>query len=129
MNTISLSTGEAELGATTKGAAEGEGILSILKDFHLTAQPKLLSDASAAIGITQRLGLGKVRHLSVQDLWVQQKVRNGELNIEKLPGDINPSDLMTKSMDRPRISKLLSLMNVVGDDLDCSFGEVGATDQ
>ena len=96
MATIALSIGEAELGATTKGAAEGEGILSILRDFGLDAKPRLLSDASAAIGITQRLGLGKVRHLSVQDLWIQQKVRRKELDVEKPPGETNPSDLMTK---------------------------------
>ena len=30
----------------------------------------LKSDATAAIGITQREGLGKVRHLATADLWV-----------------------------------------------------------
>ena len=118
MATIALSTGEAELGATTKGAAEGEGVLSILRDFGLDAKPRLLSDASAAIGITQRLGLGKVRHLSVQDLWIQQKVRQGEIEVQKLPGEVNPSDLMTKPLDKSRILKLLSLVGVVDDGPD-----------
>ena len=75
LTTLALSTGEAELGAMTKGAAESEGILAILRDFSLDANITISSDASAAIGITKRLGLGKVRHLSVADLWIQQRVR------------------------------------------------------
>ena len=38
MSTIALSTGESELGAIVKGIAEGEGILSLLKDFDLHAE-------------------------------------------------------------------------------------------
>ena len=112
MPTLAMSTGESELGAVAKGAAEGAGIQSILEDFQISTSLDLLSDASAAIGITQRLGLGKVRHLSLGDLWVQQKVRNGELNVGKLSGEENTSDMMTKALARPRIRKLLKLLNV-----------------
>ena len=35
-------------------------------------QLKVHSDASAALGIVRRSGLGKVRHLHVQELWVQE---------------------------------------------------------
>ena len=112
MATLALSTGEAELGATTRGAAEAEGIAPILRDFGISDSIRLKSDASAAIGITQRMGLGKVRHLSVADLWIQQKVRRQEVEIEKLPGEHNPSDLMTKAMDGERIKYLLGLMGV-----------------
>ena len=55
---------------------------------------------------------------------MQQKVRNEDLCVEKLPGDVNPSDLMTKPLDRPRILKLLSLMGIIGDDLS-GVGVVG----
>ena len=112
MATLALSTGEAELGATTRGAAEAEGIASILRDFGVTDSITLKSDASAAIGITQRLGLGKVRHLSVADLWIQQKVRRQELEVVKLPGLHNPRDLMTKALDSERIRYLLGIMGV-----------------
>ena len=63
LSTLALSTGEAELGALAKGAAESEGIVSILHDFGMQASICISSDASAAIGITRRLGLGRVRHL------------------------------------------------------------------
>ena len=106
MPTLALSTGEAELGAAARGAAESIGIKSLFMDFGIEVETIMRSDASAAIGICHRLGLGKVRHLSVADLWIQQRVRSGELKIEKLCGEKNTSDLLTKALDRPRIDKL-----------------------
>ena len=104
MPTIALSTAEAELGAAARGGAEGIGIQSTLADFGVKVGLRLRSDATAAIGISQRLGLGKVRHLSVADLWLQQKVRDGDLAIEKVDGRHNPSDMMTKPLDGPKIA-------------------------
>ena len=72
----------------------------------------MLSDASAAIGIVQRSGLGKVRHLAIAGLWVQQRVRRGELLVGKIPGERNPADLMTKSLDRKRMEALQDIMGV-----------------
>ena len=95
-----------------RGVAEAEGLAAILRDLGVSPTITLKSDASAAIGIVQRLGLGRVRHLSVSDLWVQQKLRAKQLDVEKVNGLDNPSDLMTKSMDRGRIAKLCSLMGV-----------------
>ena len=54
------------------------------------------SDATAAIGMVHRLGLGKVRHLAVGDLWVQHHVRSGEIRVFKMSGLENPSDAQTK---------------------------------
>ena len=105
--TLALSTGEAELGAAVKGATEAEGIQSILRDFEIVARIVMKSDASAAIGITRRLGLGKVRHLSTGDLWIQQRVHQGRIEVGKLPGSENPADAMTKALDRGRLDQLM----------------------
>ena len=113
LSTLALSTGEAELGAVVKGLTEAEGIVSLLVDFGIGLKIRLRSDASAAIGIAQRAGLGKVRHLAVSDLWIQQRIKHGGVGIEKLCGDVNPSDLMTKGLDGPRITKLLKLMGLI----------------
>ena len=110
--TLALSTAEAELGVVVRGATEAEGIASILRDFGMTGNMCLRSDASVAIGIVQRTGVGRVRHLAVADLWIQQKIRRGDMVIEKVPGEGNPSDLMTKCLDRTRLHKLLLLMGI-----------------
>ena len=100
--TIALSSGEAELAAVVAGVAEGLGMLSVLADFGM-----LRSDATAAIGIAQREGLGKVRHLATADLWVQQRLRRQEFRISKVPGTENPSDLGTKGLERDAIQRHL----------------------
>ncbi len=43
-----------------------------------------------------RQGLGKTRHIQVQYLWLQERVQNQELEIEKIGTKENPADLMTK---------------------------------
>ena len=111
--TLALSTGEAELGAIVRGVTEADGVVAILKDFGFSPTITLKSDASAAIGIVQRLGLGRVRHLAVSDLWVQQRLRSKGMDIEKVNGLDNPADLLTKSMDRSRIAKLTNLINIM----------------
>ena len=110
--TMALSTGESELGALVKGATEGLGVQAILADFALNAKIGLHSDASAAIGITSRRGLGKVRHLAVADLWIQQRVQRGDFEIQKLPGLENPADLMTKILATGEIRSRLESMNM-----------------
>ena len=53
-------------------------------------------DASAAIGIVLRRGLGKVRHIDVSQLWLQHKVASGEIQVKKVGTGENKSDALTK---------------------------------
>merc|ERR1712026_609172 len=69
-------TRKSKLGALTKACAEGLGMKALLNDFQVQVEIKVLSDATAAIAMVRRLGLGKVRHLAVADLWIQQRVRS-----------------------------------------------------
>ena len=72
--TIALSSGEAELYAMTKAASQVLGTISMLKDFGIITQGQVRSDATAAIGIVHREGLGRTRHIRVQYLWMQEKI-------------------------------------------------------
>ena len=96
---LALSTGEAELMAVVKGTTEALGLQALLRDLGLGAELTVRSDATAAIGIVARLGLGKVRHLSVADLWIQQAARAGRVAYSKIPGQVNPADMFTKAVD------------------------------
>ena len=58
------------------------------------------------------LGLGKVRHLDVADLWAQEKVRSGAIELCKILGSENPADIMTKHVDRQLLQKMLLKMNM-----------------
>ena len=72
---IALSSAEAELYAMVHGGSEGLGARAMGLDFGLDLKPNRQVDASAAIRITQRKGLGKVRHLDTQSLWIQDALR------------------------------------------------------
>ena len=113
MDVLALSSGESELGALTKACTEGLGMKALLDDFQVQVDIKVLSDATAAIGMVRRLGLGKVRHLAVADLWVQQRVRSGDLSVAKFPGHDNGAELMTKYKGRLDTLRLLGRIGFV----------------
>ena len=107
-----LSSGEAELYALTKGASQTNGIISILMDFDLNLDGKVCTDASAAIGISYRRGLGRTRHLDVQDLWIQDEITQGRLKLEKVGTKNNPADILTKVLPRDVMLKHLLALDI-----------------
>ena len=111
--TIALSSAEAELYALVKGAAQTLGMIALARDLGVSATGCISSDASAALGIVQRQCLGKLRHIATQFLWVQEKVRNDELNIVKVPGTDNPADLLTKNVSAELVRRHTSRLGIV----------------
>ena len=83
----------------------GLGLKAIGKDFGRKLDVHLHVDASAAIGIAQRKGLGKLRHLDTQALWIQDALQTRRVSVEKVLGAENPADLMTKHLDGQDIQK------------------------
>ena len=100
-STIALSSAEAELIALVKSTIEGIGIKSLLKDVGLCSKIQVFADASAALGIIARKGVGKVRHLDTSMLWIQQKELQNSVEFLKVHGVVNPADLMTKHLAAP----------------------------
>ena len=72
---IALSSAEAELYAMVSASSEALGFKSMFKDYGRVVDPTVMVDATAAIGIAQRKGLGKLRHIDTQALWIQDAVR------------------------------------------------------
>ena len=112
MAILTLSCGQSEVAALVKGAGEGLGFVSSLADFEVDIPLELHSDATAAIGMAKREGLGRVRHVAVADLWVQQLIRTGKATVHKCPGIVDPADLLTKGLSRDRIRSLMQLLRV-----------------
>jgi len=57
--------------------------------------------------------LGKMRHIEIRDLWLQQEVRKGTIIVQKIPGDRNPADLMTKFLHVKDVVKNLGLLRII----------------
>ena len=108
---IALSSGEAEYYGLVKGASCGLGAVSMYRDMGITLNLKLFCDATAACGITARLGLGKIRHMDTHYLWLQERVRNKDLAIIKVKGDVNPADLNTKHLTSKVMSAMMGILN------------------
>ena len=97
-NLISLSSAEAELYGLVKASSEALGCKSMAGDYGHTRNIRLFADASAALGIVHRKGLGKVRHIDTNTLWVQQAACTKKIQYEKVLGTINPADALTKHL-------------------------------
>ena len=98
---IALSSGEAEYYALVKGASQGIGIQNITEDLRVEVilRIQLLSDASAAIGIASRRGSGKARHIEVNQLWLQDRVLSGAIEVTKMGTGNNLADALTKHVE------------------------------
>ena len=112
-STIALSSGEAELNGIGQGIAQGLGVQSICRDLGYDYRLRVWTDATAAIGIARRRGMGKIRHLDTTDLWIQEVVRSGRVELVKVPGVDNPADVLTKYVERPLMSKMLGKMGML----------------
>ena len=113
---VALSSAEAELTGLSKGGTIGIGLQSLCHDLGLSLQLRLHSDSTAAIGVCRRRGLGKIRHLAVADLWLQDKIKAGQLSLHKVLGADNPADAMTKFVERATLDKTLARMRLECED-------------
>ncbi len=95
---ISLSSGEAEFYGVVKASGVSLGYQALLRDVGLNLPIRVWTDSSATIGICGRQGLGKLRPVDTQSLWIQQRVRNGSVELFKVKGEENPTDLFTKHL-------------------------------
>ena len=92
---IALSSAEAELNGICKASAEGLGAVYMAREMGEKIGLEVLTDSSAARGVIQRSGSGRIKHLQVKQLWVQECESRDELIISKLPREYNVADLLT----------------------------------
>ena len=110
---VALSSGEAELNAAVKGLSETIGLINLTSEiWGATPTAKLYVDASACKGMLLRHGAGKVKHLSVKQLWVQEAVRAFSVQVFRIPRGDNPADLLTHSVSHPTAALQLARLNV-----------------
>ena len=112
----STSSGEAELYGSSSVVMDGRIVKHLLEWIGYTVQYTLCVDSSAAKAIIQRDGVGKVKHLDIRSLWLQQERSERGLMVSKIPGASNVADLGTKAHPRGRFLELRSMARIE----DCS---------
>ena len=95
---VTLSPADAELAACTKASAETIGILQMAEGFGRQVEGEIFVDSSAALAVVGRKGNGKLRHIRVGQLWVQQAAEDEVLAYRKIHGKCNPADTCTTNV-------------------------------
>ena len=112
-STVATSSGEAEYYALTRSAAEALGFQSVAEDLGWSFKIRVWVDSNAAKAIASRSGLGRVRHMEVKYLWVQEALKAGRFTVVKIKGKHNPGDVLTKPLNITEIEEGLAEVGVV----------------
>ena len=108
-----ISSGEAEFNADVKAGSILLGFRSLLQDLGVPPPClNLYTDSSAAIGVANRTGIGKIRHLAVHLVWIQETVKPGELILHKIAGTRNHADVLTKHLTQDGLEKHLEALTL-----------------
>ena len=83
----------------------------MLRDFGGESEGVVYADASAALAIAKRKGAGKLRHINVNCLWIQERQNEKDLELRKVLGTDNPADLMTKHLACQPLDKCMLQLN------------------
>ena len=79
--------------------------------------------------MVNRRGLGKAKHVDMQNLWIQEASKSGWFTTRKVVTNMNPADLMTKPLAKPKIEQLMGIMGYefVEDDVNSKKGRSTGT--
>eukprot|EP00972_Heterocapsa_arctica_P085775 12640760-Heterocapsa_arctica.AAC.1 len=61
-----------------------------------------------------RRGPGRMRHVDMRQLWLQDEIREQLLSVTTLPSAANPADVFTKAVPRMRLKELMEIIGVAG---------------
>ena len=114
--TIALSSGEAELVAMVKINTELLGILQMMEEWDQTSEGGVWADSTTALAVVNRKGSGKLRHVKIGNLWIQQKREEGELEYKKVVGTENPADILTKHVNAKDLENQLDRLGMMRTD-------------
>ncbi len=87
-----LSSGEIEFMELVRGCSILLGAGAMARDLGYQLTLRAGTDSSAAKGVAERRGVGRIRHLHTPLLWLQPKFRNGEIKVSKIATATNWSD-------------------------------------
>ena len=85
---ITLSSAEAELAACVKTSSEAIGMVQLAAGLGCSLDAEIYVDSSAALAVVSRKGNGKLRHVRVGQLWIQQTAEDEVLQYKKIFGKI-----------------------------------------
>ena len=85
-------------------------------DLVFAVKPVLSIDAKATEHIIHSQGIGKLKHIDVAYLWVQDEIRSQRLRVRRVRSEENVADLGTKPLSKTMISKHCLTLEYVNMD-------------
>ena len=100
---VALSSGEAEVIPLVMGVSEASGLQRMAETWGAKYGIVGLCDSTAAMGICERKGVGRIRHLDVGMMWIQDLRADGGVSVKKVKGTENPADQLTKYLGKENV--------------------------
>ena len=113
---IALSSGEAEFYSAVSLTADLIALRSLCEDWNMAPSMNINSDATAAIAMSERRGLGRAKHIQTCYLWIQEEIHDMKIKIHKVGTANQLADLLTKFLTREKMETLLKKMGFVYRD-------------
>ena len=89
------------------GCLEGLGFEALAEDLGWRAVVRLWTDSSGAKAVANRRGLGKLMHVELKWLWVQDMVKEGKVQLKTVKATENVADNLTKPKTREEVEVVL----------------------
>ena len=121
---IARSSAEAELCAAALGASGAKGAKSMMSDLGFAVKPVLIIDAKATEHILHQHGIGKMKHIDVAHVWLQDEVKSDRLRVRRVESEDNLADIGTKALSNRTIRKHAISMAYVDVQENCRSGGV-----
>ena len=114
-NVVSLSSAEAELLAMSLCAQETLFVVHLLSEMGQVLKPTILSDSSAALLVAARRGPGRMKHIMLRALFVQDMMRQELATFAKVHTSENVADVLTKQMTLQQLTYFRERLGIVED--------------
>ena len=82
-----------------------------MADLGINLKIRVLTDATSGRAMASRRGLGKVRHIATHELWIQEHVLRGHIELVKVKNVFNSADMFTKYLDQAALNEAISQFN------------------
>ena len=109
---VSLSSAQAEYYGKVSGLAEAKQVQEILGEYHEDTHIILETGSSAAKANAERLGCGRMKHISVKYRFLQDAITNQEVWLRKVGTKHNVADGLTKTVNQQVPRNMLATLKI-----------------
>jgi hypothetical protein len=112
---VTLSTTEAEYVAAISAGQEILWLRHLFTEmgFQFDSPSTLWIDNQSALSVAKNPDHhGRVKHLDLRFYWLRDEVERGIIRVEHISTDINPADIFTKALSRPKTLDMLALLGL-----------------